>query len=207
VDYKTGLNTVKWGRIYHGLALQLAAYLLAVRQDAAELASLLKLAAEPQAAGAFYQRILVPPEPGEPSVPGEPVDPLAALEPYRRCGLFNSEVATMLDVTVRPQSKSMFVHVSRNKDGALSSRSGDALAAEEFDGLLDWATRWMKQLGESMLRGDVAVRPYRLSNDSPCSFCDFRAVCRLDFDYNRPRYLPRADRKRLMSALGGPLPV
>ncbi len=34
--------------------------------------------------------------------------------------------------------------------------------------------------GNGILDGNTAVSPYRLKDDTPCQFCNFRAVCQFD---------------------------
>lgn len=75
------------------------------------------------------------------------------------------------------------------KDGEPAAVGNDSVTPEQLDGLLRHTTDWLTRHGQGILAGQAAVEPYRLGQKSPCGWCDFRSVCRLDFAYNRPRWL------------------
>jgi ATP-dependent helicase/nuclease subunit B len=44
-------------------------------------------------------------------------------------------------------------------------------------------------LSEEILSGRIEVKPYRLNQKSPCSFCKYKAVCRFDWQINEYNFL------------------
>ncbi|MCG3181362.1 MAG: ATP-dependent helicase/deoxyribonuclease subunit B [Phycisphaerae bacterium] len=192
VDYKTGQRAVDWTGIAHGLSLQLTAYLLAIDQHGG------KLAAGAKPAGAFYQRITVSPPTGDAPARDEEK---SAVRDYRRRGLFLADAADLLDASVAGGGSSPFVAYLRNKDGSLSARGNDAVSAGQLAGLMRLARMHMRKWGREILAGRSAVEPYRIRHAGPCSLCDFRSVCRLDFEYNRLRYLQPAGRGEVLATL------
>ena len=96
-----------------------------------------------------------------------------------------------LDPRPDGQSSGQFRY-TLNKDGALSKRSGDALATADFTALLTQVEVNLRRLGEAIFAGEVAVSPVRLSaSDNACLRCDYRPICRFD-PWTQPyRTLPK----------------
>jgi ATP-dependent helicase/nuclease subunit B len=68
----------------------------------------------------------------------------------------------------------------RNQDGSLRKGLTEALSPEEFVALLDRVETQLIAMGRRIFAGDTAVDPYRKGTSTPCEFCDFKAVCRID---------------------------
>jgi ATP-dependent helicase/nuclease subunit B len=74
-------------------------------------------------------------------------------------------------------------------------RSG-ALRPGDFEKVLEFAEEKVIQLTEGILSGEIGVKPYRLGTDSPCGYCEYKAVCRFDWlvnDYNFLESVSKAD--------------
>ena len=156
----------------------------------------------PRPAGAFFQQITAaagtaPP----PASDADPPDPRDLLAGYQRQGLFVEDAARVLDSGLASGQRSPFIKFKLNKDGKPASSGSDAITGDQLDALLVQAESWMASHGKGILAGSVSVTPYRLSNRSPCAWCDYRSVCRLDFAYNQPRYLAPCGRKRALESL------
>ncbi len=50
-------------------------------------------------------------------------------------------------------------------------------------------SRKMGELADSLLDGNVEVKPYRLNKASPCRWCPYMAVCRYEADWQPPNTL------------------
>ena len=58
---------------------------------------------------------------------------------------------------------------------------------QEFELLLSYVEHILKDTGNRILAGEIAVRPYRLKNkqeENACTYCRFKDVC--GFDTNLP---------------------
>jgi len=67
-----------------------------------------------------------------------------------------------------------------NKDGGLPSNSAEALPRENFIALVDGVENQLRMLGEQIFSGAASVDPYRKGKSTPCEYCDYRPVCRID---------------------------
>jgi ATP-dependent helicase/nuclease subunit B len=50
------------------------------------------------------------------------------------------------------------------------------------------------ELGDRMIDGDISVAPARLGTWVPCNFCEYRSVCRFDYQTDHPRRLEHLSR-------------
>ena len=208
IDYKTGQRAVDWPGLFHGLSLQLPAYLLAIAQHADRLPS--TLAADHSRspadriwpAGAFFQQI-IPTLPNEdpPASDAAPPSERDRLVGFRRMGFFVDSAGRLLDAELAAGEASPFVKLKLKKDSTPAASGCDAISDVQLAGLIELTSEWLCRLGGEILAGQIAVSPYQLKHRSPCGMCDYRSVCRLDFAYNRPRQLASINRKQILGKL------
>ncbi len=173
MDYKSGGK--KWDAILveHGVQLQLLAYLNVLRhwENPREIFGADKLIP----AGAFYVNLRGQFEGGKTrdEVLG---DASTGKSPYRHTGRFDTGALDKLD--------SRHAHDQFNyrltEAGKLYANSTEALSRAEFDALFDGVEARLKEMGRAIFSGEASVDPYRKSAETPCQFCDYRAVCRID---------------------------
>jgi ATP-dependent helicase/nuclease subunit B len=77
----------------------------------------------------------------------------------------------------------------RNQDGSLHKGSAEALPRGEFEALLDRVEMQLTEMGRAIFSGVAKVDPYRKGSETPCGFCDYRAICRIDPWTHRYRML------------------
>ena len=172
MDYKSSVRKLDKIFIAHGVQLQLLAYLAAVRRWPAGLLGAQQIVP----AGVFYVNLRGQFESGasrtEVLADAESARRLA----YRHSGRFD---AAFLDQLDRPRAHEQF-NYQVNKDGSVRSNSAEALSCKEFTALLDQVEEQLRTLGEKIYSGAAAVDPYRKGSATPCGYCDYRAVCRID---------------------------
>ncbi len=186
-DYKRSGQAFNWSKFYYGLDIQLPVYLLAVRdaKDAKGMAD--------DVAGAFF----VPIEARPRTVEAGELERAAGKFTHKANGVFNGLFAAQLDGGASGRSGYYNFSVLK-KDGSPFGHYGSsgALRPEHFDTVLDYAQGKIIELAERILSGDIEVRPYQLGTASPCSFCDYKPVCRFDWqinDYNSLSSLPKGE--------------
>ena len=64
--------------------------------------------------------------------------------------------------------------------GNLHGGSKDPMPEEAFLRLLDQVEEQLTSMGERIFRGEAKVDPYRQGTKTPCQFCDYRPICRID---------------------------
>lgn len=194
IDYKlTRDKRLELNRVYHGLSLQLLGYLLVLAQHGETLAGRrIRPAAALYVSLTSQLRSVAHPSEVEAEMAEDPA------RSHRPRGIIHVDALEALDRTCGA-GRSRLYNVMRKKDGGLGDVGrSDAAAESEFDAMLAH-TRWkMGQLADGILDGDVAVRPYRLGNFSPCSWCAMGAVCRFEMGVSDVRFLEPWSRSEVL---------
>jgi len=200
IDYKPGndrrLDLVS---VLHGLELQLVGYLLALQSMGESLAG------RPiRPVGAFYAALRTPYKSvGGPQVATGDADELARRHKLR--GTFDAEALPLLDAELGPGAYSSVVQVQIKKDGEIGNeKSSDLVRAESFPDVLEHARRRIGELADALLDGRIDVKPYMLKNTTPCAWCDFRSVCRFEFETGDIRLLPTIGRLHAIEQMRRP---
>jgi ATP-dependent helicase/nuclease subunit B len=186
MDYKSGGKKLDAVLIEHGVQLQLLAYLNAL-QHWPNPQALLK-AARLIPTGVFYVNLRGQYESGgtRTEVLAEAGD--ARKRAYRHIGRFDADALPRLDSAGAADQFSYRL----NQDGSLRKGSTEALPHVEFNALLNRVEMQLRGMGRAIFSGEAKVDPYRKGSETPCKYCDYRAVCRIDPWTHRYRVLRAA---------------
>jgi len=197
LDYKRGKGrTLALWKVYHGLDVQLLTYMLAIIQRGETLAG------RPiRPVGAFY----VPLTPRRRSVahPDEAANADDSLpSDVKPRGILDFGAFEHLDRELQSGWSPVYA-VFRTKEGEIGyAAKNDAYARVDLEQVTAYAPRKIGELADRILDGDVAVRPYRVNTQMPCTFCEFRSVCRFDHDVNEPDEIETVKRKEAIARMG-----
>ncbi len=198
VDYKSAQKTVyDVSAVYHGLSLQLPAYLLVLAEKGETLAGrqVRPVAALYVSLGSQYVKVDHPADASERE--------LALAGTSRPRGFLSEDALSALD-SEPTAGWSPYYNVRRNRDGDLVDRDrSDAVASDAFRRTLDHTRAKLAELSDHLLDGDVAARPFRLKNFSPCSWCSMRSVCRFEMGSCDVRFLDPLTRPEVYRRLTG----
>jgi ATP-dependent helicase/nuclease subunit B len=95
---------------------------------------------------------------------------------YRHTGRFDTSALDKLDTA---RARDQFNYRLKN-DGTLYAGSTEALPHEEFAKLLDRVEVQLREFGDDIYSGKAGVDPYRKGKQTPCEYCDYKPVCRID---------------------------
>jgi ATP-dependent helicase/nuclease subunit B len=192
-DYKTTQHRMKWNEFAHGLDLQLAVYLLALRH--------LTVNGQPiaKAAGAFYLPIETKYLPAK----FEPAEDSSETPGLKARGLFDAAFAFDLDSAAGTGSRhSRYFGFSLKEGQPLGDYDrSDAVASDAYSAVLAFAEQTLARLAADIASGDIRAFPYRLGTQSPCSHCDYRCVCKFDWLLNDYHILPSIRKIELFNTL------
>lgn len=195
IDYKSGERDLALDKVYYGLSLQLAVYLLVAMRGAGALVP--GAVAEEGAAvdGAVVEPaalLYVPVHDPYLDAP-RPLDPEEAARRRRReklrargWVLDDPAVIAAIDGEGRPDD---FVPVTLRRDGA-PSRNSRVIDRSRLERLFRHVEHRVVELGERLLAGRADVAPYRYKDESPCRACAFRPVCQFEPRIATNRYRP-----------------
>lgn len=177
-DFKRTERSVNWTKLYYGLDVQLVMYLLAIPSLPKELGA-------ETIAGAFY----VPIELSGKTLSPDKVNEKQAQFGYKAKGIFNGEFAGAFDATGGGRSR--YYNVVFDKEGQPYSYFGNsgAVRRDEFQTILSYGRQKIGELAEGVQGGCITAAPYRIGKTSPCGYCDYKSVCRFDWQINDYRAL------------------
>ncbi len=172
VDYKSGNRKFSLEELYHGLTLQLPAYMNA----AMALVSQREPDAEAIPASMLYLHLQ------NPLVADDVRDVEHEIHKEMRPEGLTCDADEVLDLIDRELAgNSDVIRVAKNKDGSLSKTS-QAVSKETFDLVLKYTEQKIQQLMQEMAGGEISVNPIRLQKDKndSCTYCSYRGICRMD---------------------------
>lgn len=102
------------------------------------------------------------------------------LKRFKMKGLLTAdrEVVSLMDTTL-DKGYSSIVPVAVKADGSFYS-SASVATPEQWGHLLSSVRGTISDIGTRITEGDVAIEPYRIGQETACTFCSFRPVCQFD---------------------------
>ena len=197
IDYKSGKNSVDIVALYHGLQLQLVTYLNAAmayeksKQPEKEIVP----------AGILYYHIDDPIlEIKEEKTPEEIDAELRKV--LRPNGIVNDDEKVIEKIDSTPGAVKEALPLSRKKDGNFAANSL-LMSRENIELIVGYVTKKLKELGKSILDGEIGMHPYSRKNEEACTYCPYAQVC--GFDKKLPgcktRTIPEEDRESILEKM------
>jgi ATP-dependent helicase/nuclease subunit B len=187
IDYKTGNTKFDITDIYYGMQLQLLLYMNALVKNGAKILNLPK---DPKAGGIFYFNIQNPlaeyiDEAGENR---EKINELL-LSQFKMSGLVLNKNEVIKGLDSEFEKNSPVIPVTVNAKGEYASRSNALAGEEDFMRIMGFAENKVREIGNSILAGDIEPKPYKKGAYSGCDYCSYNAICAFEagsggFKYN-----------------------
>ncbi|MFZ5353393.1 MAG: helicase-exonuclease AddAB subunit AddB [Bacillota bacterium] len=197
VDYKSGSKAFKLSDIYHGLQIQLVAYLDNIWQNGIEGAE-----GEIIPAGMLYLKLDDPMIKGERGATAEEIEK-QIMKQLRMKGLLLADVKLIREMDRQIEGDSLVIPARINKDESLGRSSAATL--EQFELLRSHVRRLLQKLGQEMLSGNINISPYKYKRHTPCLYCSYKPVCRFDPSMKDNSYRLLNDKKddEVWEVIGG----
>ncbi len=176
VDYKSSARKLDPRLLANGVQMQLPGYLSVLRhlESAEDVFGVERIVP----AGVFYANLRGHFEAAEHRADVFENQEEAEKLAYRHAGRFNTEILRYLD-NRDVQAGDQF-NYRRKKNGELSKQCKEPMEEQDFLAMLDQAEAQLRDLGEAIFRGETQVNPYRQGQFTPCSYCDYASICRID---------------------------
>ncbi|MBN2271274.1 MAG: exodeoxyribonuclease V subunit gamma [Sedimentisphaerales bacterium] len=190
-DYKRRAKSFNWTRFHHGIDMQLAIYMLAVRDASGDRTTR-------KVVGAFY----MPVEVGAKSATIEKLPDALEKFHHKANGIFNGQFAPNLDANASKDSRFYNFYVTKDGEPYGSYDKRGALKPDDFDKVLESAKARIVRMAVEILSGRIEVSPYRIGTESPCGFCKYKPVCRFDWQINDYTPLPSLGKTEMLERMG-----
>jgi ATP-dependent helicase/nuclease subunit B len=189
-DYKKrSKDSFSWAEFYYGLDIQLAVYMLAVRNAGGKFVD--------DIAGAFYIPIEVGPENVE---LGKAIDNSHRFA-HKARGIFNGNYASYLDTNATKNSIFYNFYVTKEGEPYGSYGRFGSLRPADFESFLNFGSRKITDLAGQITSGKITALPYRLGNDSACQQCEYKPVCRFDWQINKYNLLASVSKEQVLERI------
>ncbi len=174
IDYKSGSTRFDLTSLYYGLQLQLVVYMDA----ATELVQRQNPQKQVIPAGIFYYNIQDPLIEQNGDLSDEEIQQ-EILKQLRMNGLVNRnlEVIRHLDREIETQSDVIPVAL---KSGMIQENRSSVTDTKGFWALKAYVAGRLKQAGQDILEGDVALSPCKEAGRTACDYCPYHEVCGFD---------------------------
>lgn len=174
IDYKSSQKDLKLHEVYYGLSLQMLTYL-----DVLLTYSEQWLGRTALPAGALYFHVHDPLLSSANGMNREQAEQ-ELMKRFKMKGLLTAdrEVVSLMDTTL-DKGYSSIVPVALKSDGSFYS-SASVATPDQWGQLLSSVRSTISDIGTGITEGDVSIQPYRIQQETACTFCSFRPVCQFD---------------------------
>ena len=101
------------------------------------------------------------------------------LRKLRMNGLVNSSLDVIRHMDREIEKESDVIPVAL-KDGYVQELKSSVAGGKRFAHLTDYVNQKLREMGEEILDGNVAVDPYKQGNRTACDYCPYHSVCGFD---------------------------
>lgn len=175
IDYKSGNRKFDLAALYYGLQLQLVVYMNA----AVELEQKKNPDTRVIPAAMLYYHVSDPMTETDKGEPDIAEIEASILDELKMTGMVSDdeEVIRLLDKDF--ETKSAVLPVARKKDGSFTQASS-VLSDEDFMTVSEYVNHKIKELGTSILDGNIGLNPYEQKDADACAYCVYKSACGFD---------------------------
>lgn len=183
IDYKSGDRKFDLVEVYYGLALQMLVYLDVVVTYSERL-----IGHQALPAGWFYFRLHNPMIKQVPPIDEKKLEK-ELLKQFKLKGMIlqDEKIIQLMDQQINPGYDSLIVPVGMKKDGELTKRSA-TLPFNDYKTLQKYTQHTVRKYAEEITGGNITINPYRMKENTACTFCPFRSVCQFDSSIEKNKY-------------------
>ncbi|NMH73683.1 helicase-exonuclease AddAB subunit AddB [Bacillus sp. RO2] len=197
IDYKSSNKALDLTEVYYGLALQMLTYLdIVISHSKGWLGN------EATPAGVLYFHVHNPMIKTNGMKPEDIIEE-EIFKSFKMKGLLlgDEESVKLMDQTLET-GHSKIVSAALKKNGGFQANSSIA-SEEEFTQLRTYVRKTFEEIGMKISEGETSIAPYKLKNQTPCTFCSYKSFCQFDtsLDENEYRVLSTIPKNEVISSM------
>ena len=195
IDYKSSIKNIDLNQVVSGLQLQLLTYL----NETCKVEDFLP-------AGVLYFNLSNPSISSEKNMTDEEIENKIKQE-FKMKGLILADVNIIrkMDTKIDETGTSTIIPAGIKKDGEINNLKTSAISKEQFNYLQKYMNKLIKQISESILAGNIEVKPYYNTKlkTTPCTYCKYRSICRFDENSatNKYNYISNLNKDAVLEML------
>lgn len=195
IDYKSSIKNIDLNQVVSGLQLQLLTYL----NETCKVENFLP-------AGVLYFNLSNPSISSEKNMTDEEIENKIKQE-FKMKGLILADVNIIrkMDTKIDETGTSTIIPAGIKKDGEINNLKTSAISKEQFNYLQKYMNKLIKQISESILAGNIEVKPYYNTKlkTTPCTYCKYRSICRFDENSatNKYNYISNLNKDAILEML------
>ena len=177
IDYKTGRESFDKAEARTGYRLQLMLYLAAAQGK------------DRKPAGVFYFLISDPKIDVSGQSPSGITDMISRelKGEFKLKGILVDEPDVIKNIAGEFEESSEVIALSKKKDGEFK-KTGTLLSEAEFEELQVEVKAVTEKLCEDLVGGNIDIRPKKSGDEVPCTYCEYRGICRFDLAFDGCSY-------------------
>ncbi|MCL2397954.1 MAG: PD-(D/E)XK nuclease family protein, partial [Defluviitaleaceae bacterium] len=207
IDYKSGRKGFSLSAAFHGLDMQLLVYLAAFIQRLSQTKNG-GLAQKILPAAAFYFNLLNPIVNFSRDFQDNP-DAVRRemLRSFKMSGILldDGDVIHAMDRDIEATSDILPVAFKKGStpEAPAFKKESSVVSREAFDALMEHVMTMAATCGEKIFVGGISANPAKHKGAAPCTYCDFRSICKFDAaDNSKYRHLPNLKSEEVLARLG-----
>lgn len=193
IDYKSSVKDVDLNQVVSGIQIQLLTYL----DEMAEQKNF-------ESAGVLYFNLLDTIVKADKNLSDDEIKKQLNKK-FRMKGLVvaDLDIVKMMDSRISPSNYSDSVPVYLDKEGNISKSKSNVLDREKFDRLQKYTKHIISEISNEIFGGNVDIKPYYMSKNTPCEYCEYKSVCNFDpkLKNNEYRYIRNMSKDYVMDKI------
>lgn len=181
IDYKSGDSRFRLSDVYYGLKLQLLLYLDVILTNADKYIN-----GETIPGAMLYFKIDDPIVRIDSEIDEAEIENQITKQ-LKMEGILVDDVKIIREMDKDICGASIYIPAMLKKDGSLGSSSSTA-KPEQFEILRKYSRDMLIDLCEDMLKGYVAITPFKKGNATSCNYCSYSSICGFDTSFKDNRY-------------------
>jgi ATP-dependent helicase/nuclease subunit B len=189
VDYKSGNKGFKLSDVYYGLQLQLLVYLDAI------LTNKEKYIEKGVFPGAIlYFKVEDPMISSGGELTEKEIED-KILKELKLRGLILKDLKIIKEMDKELQNGYSAIIPAQIVKGTEIGENTSGATVEQFELLRQYVRKIVIDLCEEMLNGNISIKPYKKKKNTPCSYCNFAAICQFDTSISDNKYKQLNDKE------------
>ncbi len=176
--------------MYAGLQIQLLTYSNAISKEE-----------DLMPAGVFYFSLLEQMIKADKKITEEEIEEQIRKN-FKMKGLILADVKIikMNDNTISSGS-SKLVPAAITASGTVNEKWTNGVSKDDFKILQNYIDFIIKQISKEILSGKIDLKPYNKNGQTPCEYCQYKAICGFDTKQNKYRYIDKKSKDDIIKKM------